>query len=373
MDIKRRKLAILGASDFQNPMILKAKEMGLETHAFAWECGDIGEKTADVFHPISIADKEDILAVCQKEGISGITTCGSDFAVVAQNFIADKLGLPGNPVSSTLSCTNKYVMRETLKKAGVPVPGFVMVTENDRSPEGLKALSFPLIVKPTDRSGSRAINKVQNEEELKSAINEAIEVSFSKTAIVEEVIEGPEYSCESITKDGVHHTLALTKKFTTDAPHFIETGHIQPSDIPEEFQPKVISQIHQALTALGIKNSASHAEFRLQPDGSVRIIEIGARMGGDCIGSDLTMLSTGIDFLKATIQVALGEEPDLVLVHPPQIAEIKFIMNEADLKAYESVKNDPSIVRVSEFNLNNLSGASDSATRIGYYIKTKGL
>lgn len=362
-----RRLAILGASDFQNPMILKAKEMGLETHVFAWKCGDIGERTADIFHPVSTAEKEKILSICQKEEISGITTCASDFAVIAQNYVAEKLGLPGNPVSSSLACTDKYVMRETLRLAGLPVPGFEKVTDNDRFPEKLKDLSFPLIVKPTDRSGSRAINKVQNEEELQSAINEAIEVSFSKTAIVEEVIEGPEYSCESITKDGVHHTLALTKKFTTDAPHFIETGHIQPSDIPEDIKPKVISQIHQALTALGIKNSASHAEFRLQPDGSVRIIEIGARMGGDCIGSDLTMLSTGIDFLKATIQVALGEEPDLVPVHPPQVAEIKFIMNEADLKAFENIK-DPSIVRyyISEHQQGNVV---DSSSRLGYYIR----
>ena len=367
MKRNKLKIAILGANDFQNPMILKAKEMGIETHVFAWECGDIGEKTADVFHPISIANKEEILAVCQKEKISGITTCGSDFAVVAQNYVSEKLGLPGNSISSTLACTNKFVMRESLNLAGVPVPGFVKVTEDDKYPENLKNLFFPLIVKPTDRSGSRAINKVQNFKELKSAINEAIKVSFSKTAIVEEVINGPEYSCESITKNGVHHTLAFTKKFTTDAPHFIETGHIQPSDIPEKFQPKVISQVHQALTALGIKNSASHTEFKLQPDGNIRIIEIGARMGGDCIGSDLTMLSTGIDFLKATIQVALGDEPDLVPVHPPKVAEIKFIMNEADLKAFEAVK-DSGIVRYYIYEHQSVN-VVDSSSRLGYYIK----
>ena len=116
MDIKRRKLAILGASDFQNPMILKAKEMGLETHAFAWECGDIGEKTADVFHPISIADKEDILAVCQKEGISGITTCGSDFAVVAQNFIADKAGYMFSYAVPVLALAYLFVYSAFLSK-----------------------------------------------------------------------------------------------------------------------------------------------------------------------------------------------------------------------------------------------------------------
>ena len=189
-----KKIAILGASDFQNPMILKAKEMGLETHVFAWECGDIGEKTADVFHPISIAEKEKILEICQKEGISGMTTCGSDFAVVCINYVTEKMGLSGNPTSITEQCTNKFAMREALKRGGVPVPGFLKVSA-DTDSEALKSLNFPLIVKPTDRSGSRAIHKVTNEKELQEAIKNAIDVSYSKTAIVEDYIEGPEYSC----------------------------------------------------------------------------------------------------------------------------------------------------------------------------------
>lgn len=368
MEIKR-KIAILGASDFQYPMMLKAKEMGLETHAFAWQCGDIGEKAADYFHPISIAEKEEILAVCQKEQISGITTCGSDFAVVAQNYIAEKMGLPGNPISSTLCCTNKYAMREALKKANVPVPSFFKVSLGAELTKELLDLPFPLIVKPTDRSGSRAIAKVNNNDELKAAIKAACDTSFSHEAIVEQIIEGPEYSCESISFNGVHHTLALTKKFTTGAPRFIETGHVQPSDITEELQPKVIAQVHQALTALGIRNSASHAEFRLQPDGSIRIIEIGARMGGDCIGSDLTMLSTGIDFLKATIQVALGEKPDITPEHPHSPTEIRFIFTEEELNEFNKIKNDPNIYRY-HIESKRSGAVTDSSSRLGYYIKT---
>ena len=368
-----KKLAILGASDFQNPIILKAKEMGLETHAFAWECGDIGEKTADIFHPISIADKEKILEVCQKEGISGITTCGSDFAVVCINYVAEKMGLSGNPTSTTFQCTNKFAMREALKIGGVPVPGFVKMKADDTDPDSLMALNFPLIVKPTDRSGSRAIHKVTNQEELQAAIKNAIETSFSKEAIVEEYIDGPEYSCESITKDGVHHTLAITKKFTSGAPYFIEIGHIQPSDISEELYPKVVAQIHKALTALGIRNSASHAEFRLQPDGTVQFMEIGARMGGGCIGSDLTMLSTGIDFLKATIQVALGEEPDLTPVHPEQIAEIRFFLSEEDIKSFNPEKVKGKLERVSIFKRDTVEVIPGVPTRYGYYITTKSM
>lgn len=363
-----KKIAILGASDFQNPIILKAKEMGLETHVFAWKCDDIGEKTADVFHPISIADKEKILEVCQNVKISGITTCASDFAVVAQNYVAEKMGLPGNPMSSTLCCTNKYEMRKKLKDANIPVPTFFKTSSEEELPKNIYNISFPAIVKPTDRSGSRAIAKVNNIDELIIAIKAACSISFSHEAIVEEYIKGPEYSCESITKDGIHHTLALTKKYTTGAPHFIETGHIQPSDIPVDLQPRIIAQIHKALDALEIKNSASHAEFRLQPNGSVSIIEIGSRMGGDCIGSDLTMLSTGIDFLKNAILVALGYELDLLPKHPAQRAEIKFIMNTKDLLNFNMIKDKSKFYKISNFNLDNLKNVSDSSTRIGYYI-----
>ena len=368
------KLAILGASDFQNPLILKAKEMGLETHVFAWQCGDIGEKTADYFHPISVAEKEEIAKVCQKEGISAITTCGSDFAVITQNFVAEKLGLPSNPVSTTLKCTNKFAMREALQAAGIPTPKHIKVTKENQNSEEIKLalanLPFPLIVKPTDRSGSRAIKKVENQKELFSAIDTALQASFSHEAIVEEMIEGPEYSCESITYKGKHHTLTLTKKFTTGAPNFIETGHLQPSDIKEEKIPKVISQIHTALTALGIENSASHAEFRLQPDGEVRIIEIGARMGGDCIGSDLTELSTGQDYLRATIQVARGLPPDLTPTHQPQKAKITFLLNKEDLKNFETkIKPDPAIHLIRWHLEPNLTQpVTDSSTRLGYYI-----
>ena len=367
------KLAIMGASDFQNPIILKAKEMGLETHAFAWECGDIGEKTADVFHPVSIADKEKILEICQKEQISGITTCGSDFAVVAINYVAEKMGLPGNPTSTTLQCTNKFAMREALKRGGVPVPRFLKVSKDDCCEKELSEMKFPLIVKPTDRSGSRAIQKVTNAEDLKTAIKNAVEVSFKKEAIVEEYIDGPEYSCESVTKDGVHQTIAITKKYTSGAPYFIEIGHMQPSDIKKELYPSVVAQIHKALTALGIRNSASHAEFRLQPDGTVQFMEIGARMGGGCIGSDLTMLSTGIDFLRATIQVAIGEEPDLTPAHPEQIAKIKFFLTPEDIKNFENIKGSLNLVRATIFKPETVEFVPGVPTRIGYYIFTEKL
>jgi biotin carboxylase len=176
--------------------------MGYETHVFAWKDGSIGEKTADFFYPISIVEKEEILDKCKEINPCGITSIASDLAVVTVNYVAEKLGLAGNPISITEKCTNKYSMRQALKKAGVKTPAFQVVdtqTEID-----LTDFSFPVIVKPTDRSGSRAITKLYNNDNLEQAIQDACEVSFEHKAILEEFIEGDEYSCEAISYQGKH-------------------------------------------------------------------------------------------------------------------------------------------------------------------------
>ena len=97
MDVKR-KIAIIGASAFQEPLIRKAQEMGLETHVFAWECGDVGETLADEFHPISITEIEEITAVCRELGISGICSIGTDLGNITVSRVANSLGLVANSV-----------------------------------------------------------------------------------------------------------------------------------------------------------------------------------------------------------------------------------------------------------------------------------
>lgn len=368
----KEKIVIIGANDFQNRLILKAKEMGYETHVFAWQSGDIGEKTADFFYPISITEKEQILEECKKIKPKGICSIASDLAVVTVNYVAENLGLTGNGTNTTLGCTNKYEMRKKMKDAGVRVPGFVKVKENDEEPN-LEEMRFPMIVKPTDRSGSRGITKIFKKEELKNAIQVSAKQSFDKEAIIEEYIEGNEYSCECISYKGTHYFLAFTKKFTTGSPNFIETGHVQPSDIPEEYQEKIIQEIFKALDALEIKNGASHTEFKLDKEGNCRIIEIGARMGGDCIGSDLVQISTGYDFVKMVIDVACGKKPELEKKNEGQAVEIRFLFNEKDLQELEEYKQKypKKIYRISQIEIENLGKTVDSSTRIGYYIFLK--
>ena len=361
---------IIGANSFQNPAILKAKEMGLETHVFAWTEGSIGERTADYFYPISIVEKEQILEKCREIKPVAVLTIASDLANITAQYVAEHLGLPCNSTRSILITSNKYEMRKALKTAGIATPQFCLVDNIEGYEQRIKELSFPLIVKPVDRSGSRSVTKVECVAEVKDAVQNAIEQSFCKQAIIEEWIDGEEYSCECISYEGKHQFLALTKKFTTGSPNFIETGHIEPAKLDCDVYQRVIQHIFSALNALEIRMGASHSEFKIDRDGIPHIIEIGARMGGDCIGSHLVKLSTGYDFVQMVIEVAMGKLPSFVKVNEPSTAAIKFLFNEGDFQALERIKKtcSDSLVYISELEKMDGHKVTDSSTRYGYYI-----
>ncbi len=257
-----KKIAIIGASDFQNPLILKAKELGYETHVFAWECGDIGETTADHFYPISIREKDQILEECRKINPDGICSIGSDLAVSTVNYVARELGLTANSERSDRVSTDKYEMRKAMEQAGIRTPKYIKVTDLDEETiHQIRSFSFPIIVKPTDRSGSRAVTKLDSEEGLQEAVEAAIAQSFDHAAIVEEFLQGKEYSCECISYAGKYQLLAVTEKFTTGDPHYIEIGHIEPAPVSEHQKEQIEGEVYRALDALDIKYGASHSEI----------------------------------------------------------------------------------------------------------------
>lgn len=361
-----KKIAIIGANMFQNKLIVHAKELGYETHVFAWECGDPGEKSADFFYPISIKEKELILEKCREIKPVAVCSIGSDLAVLTVNYVSRKLGLNGNSELSDRLATNKYEMREAFKRAGVYTPNHIKVTDSKCCASDIN-MKFPLIVKPTDRSGSRAITCVYDENELESAVQRAIDQSFEKAAIIEEFIEGKEYSCECISYHGHHQILALTEKFTTGSPNYIEVGHIQPAPISDKKIREEIEQtVFKALDALDIKNSASHTEFRLSDDETIGIIEIGARMGGDCIGSDLVPLSTGLDYMRMVIDVAEGNQPMMEMEGKNVFASIKFLMSRDEHMGIDCKEN----VLIEEYHepRDTDNEVLDSSSRYGYYI-----
>lgn len=364
-----KKIAIVGAGEFQTPLIERAKQLNFETHVFAWQCGDVGEKAADFFYPISIVEKEKILCECERIGVDAMATIASDLATLTVGYVARHMGLPHNSKACILCSTNKFQMRQKFRAAKIKTPAFFLIKDEEDLSK-LKSVSYPAIVKPTDRSGSRGITKVSNEKQGFDAVKKAMDCSFAKEAIVEEYIEGEEYSCECISQNATHHFLAFTKKYTTGAPHFIETGHMQPCGLEDQKQKKMIDAVKKGLDALSITTGASHTEFRISKEGEPVIIEIGARMGGDCIGSHLVPLTTGYDYLRMVIEAAAGIPLTMKRWEHQNAAATQFLFTQEDVRRLEALeKHTPHIiVEKSQFKKENLCKAADSSTRAGYYI-----
>lgn len=362
----KKKLAIIGASYLQQPLVEKAREMGLYTICFAWEDGAVCKDLCDKFYPISIVDKDAILKVCREEGIDAVTTIASDVAVLTVNYVAEQMGLIGNPDKYSQTATNKYLMRQCFMENGVPSPKYCLT--DGEVPMSISTFRFPVIVKPTDRSGSRGVEKVEKQEDLQEAITRACKESFQQKAVIEEFVEGREISVESISFEGKHYVLQITDKVTTEAPFFVELEHHQPSTLPEDIKSRVKAIVLNALTALHIQYGASHAELKITKDGDIRVIEIGARMGGDFIGSDLVKLSTGYDFLKGVIDVAFGqfEEPKIT---EHKFSGVYFLCKETErlLPIIENAEKYPEIVRA-EVTDTVLRNIEQSADRSGYFI-----
>lgn len=362
----KKRIAIIGASYLQVPLIQKAKNMGFETHVFAWVAGDPGEELADVFYPISIVEKEAILEQCRQVGISGICSIASDLAMVTVNYVAAEMGLTANSLECTRITTNKHEMRRTFEEHGDPSPKSILV-ESAADLEG-EDLVYPLIVKPLDRSGSRGITKLENPGGLENAIARARDQGFVKCALVEEFATGVEYSVECISWEGRHTFLAMTRKYTTGSPNFIETAHFQPAPMDDHTLDQVKKVVFHALDSLKVEYGATHTELKISDAGQIRLIEIGARMGGDLIGSDLVELSTGIDFVGAVIDVAMGRKPKLHRT-TDRVAGVRFVFGPEDLHVLKKIQseNPDLLVRV-DVEEDCIGEVTDSSKRFGYYL-----
>ena len=283
---KMQKLAIIGASYLQLPLVKKAKEMGMHTLCFAWQEGTVCKDPSDEYYPISVVEKEQILGICQDQHVDGVCTIASDVAAPTVAYVAEKMGLVCNSYETAVMANNKFMMRNAFSKAGVPCPKYQKISSLN---EIDKDWAFPLIVKPIDRSGSLGITKVERSEDLIPSLKDALRYSFKHEAIVEEFIEGREISVEFISYQGKHYPLQITDKVTTGAPHFVELEHHQPAELSDNQYKEIYALTVRALDALGVTNGASHSEYKITEDGCIYVMEIGARMGGDFIGSDLVV------------------------------------------------------------------------------------
>lgn len=371
--MENNRLVILGTNEYQNPLIIRAKELGYETHVFGRPGGEIGEKTADVFHPVDIVNYELLWSEVQKVQPCGVASIASELAMHSVNFLLRKMGIPCNSLEAEIIATDKYKMRCAMRDNGIDGPNFTLIKGTDSLKSILSSIEdfcYPLIIKPVDLSSSRGVMKINTRSELDAAVEYSMGWSKKKETILEEFIEGAEYSGESIAYDGQYKLLVVTEKSTTGVPHFVETGHHQPARLSEEMLLKIENILYKAFDSMGIRYGAIHPEFRITKDGRIYFMEVGARMGGDCIGSDLVPLSTGYDYMGMVISIGCGKAPSFEKISTPKDAKIKYIITSNDLNEFERLRKESpeKIVRYS--NIKPITGKEiqKSADRPGYYI-----
>lgn len=311
-----KKIMILGASILQFPAIEQAKKMGIEVIAVDMNPNAIGFEVEGVTKEvISTIDVDKILLAAKSHKIDGIMTLASDMPMRTVAIVAHEMGLVGISEETALKATNKAIMRETLKENGVPIPKFFRISNKD---EYLKAVDYfknkqiKCIVKPADNSGSRGVDLISdfaNNESINIAFEYSMQYSRSGEIVVEEYMEGPEVSVETLSVNGVCHVVQITDKLTTGAPYFVEMGHNEPSMLNHSIQESIAKIACDAVNAIGIQNGPSHTEIKVTKEGP-KIVELGARLGGDNIATHLVPLSTGVNLVECCIRVALGEIPD---------------------------------------------------------------
>ncbi len=363
------RLIILGTSEDQHPLIRKAKEMGYETHVCGWKLELVKERVGDFYHEVSIVDYEALWNEVKDLNAIGVATCASEIAMHSMNYLLRKMGIPCNSLETEKIATNKYLMRKAMRDAGILSPKFELVNLETEK-ELFEEFSFPVIVKPIDESSSRGVTKVNRLEEVKEAIEFALSWSKVDKVIMEDFIDGQEYSGESIAYEGKYKLLAVTEKTTTGAPHFIETGHRQPAQLSYEMLNKVEETLYKAFRSMGIEYGAIHPEFRLTVDNKMYFMEIAARMGGDFIGSELTYLSSGYDFLKMMIDVGCGRKPVIERSGKQQRAEVRFILSQKDLDDMEKIKacKNIELIKYSKWHELPKKPVVQNPDRAGYYI-----
>jgi biotin carboxylase len=348
-----KKIMILGASILQLPAIEKASEMGLEVIAVDMNPDAVGFKVPGVIKEvISTIDTPAILEAAKKHQIDGIMTLASDMPMQSVAVVSHEMGLVGISEDTALKATNKAFMRDALKGAGVPVPLYFRVKgkeEFKKAIEHVRNAGYKCIVKPADNSGSRGVDLLKEDSDLDVAYEYTVQYSRGGEIVVEEFMEGPEVSVETLAIDGDVHVIQITDKLTTGAPYFVEMGHSQPSQLSEETK-KIIAEVAiSANNAIGIENGPSHTEIKVTKDGP-KIVELGARLGGDCITTHLVPLSTGVNMVECSIRIALGEKPDLEPKWQKGSA-IRYLTTETgivkEVKGVAEAESIPGVVQVS--------------------------
>lgn len=306
-----KTILIFGAGINQIELIREAKKLGVFTVVIDPSEDPLGKMEADIYYKVDGKDFETTREIALKHNVDGIVTGQMEKPMRLMAKLAQELGFIFHSPEVVEKSLNKSLMKLAFQQNHLPcAKGIVLYPDQKFDQEQISELHFPLIVKPVDAFSSRGVLKINNTDDLILQIENAREFSTNGNIIIEEFLGGREFSVESITFKGKTKVIQVTEKFITPYPYTVEMAHLQPARISMSEKNEIELLVKKAIKAIGIDNSASHAEVMLTKN-EVFIIEIGARLGGDFISSYLTKSSTGVSMDKASVQVALGKEPDV--------------------------------------------------------------
>ena len=359
-----RNLLLVGAHSSSVSEILDAAdELGvavyLATHGnvFAEYPVAFRERFAGAVFPNFLAHEaalDELVDFCRERDIGGVV-CAWEFLSPVATKVAARLGLPSHDPALADACRNKALMAKVLTGQGVPAPRTWLASSlsSARAKIAELGLEFPLVIKPAENAYSIGVSVIDSMDGLPDAIiavqrwmNETPHgVPLDVSVLIQEYVDGQEFSVETVVRDGVRHHLGIIEKFTTSGVTREEAGHTAPASLPEEISAAIIDTVDRGLVALGFRNGVAHSEIKVQPNGVAKVIEIGARPPGDHIVRILRY-ATGISEARAYIQVAMGDEPEITGTKGGAAA-IRFLSTE-DTGILENVNGIPDVPEIVE-------------------------
>lgn len=309
-----KKIVILGAGQYHLPLIEESKKMGLFTIVVGKAGNYPGIPLADDFRPVDFTDVDAIVEIAGEEGVCGITSVCTDAAVPAIAAACEAYGMVG-PSRETAALTNdKYLMKRRFADWGVRTAPFTSVQLSDGEEGILRAmkalgLSYPVILKAVDNSGSRGVVKISSEEDIRPAYELVRANTRHDYCVLEDFIQGEDMGAEVFVQHGEITLLLPNGKYTLDGAIKVPIGHFAPYEMPAELTADLKEQVSLAVKSIGLENGAGNLDL-IVADGKVWVVEIAARCGGNGIG-EMVSACYGYNYYDKIIEEALGEEPDM--------------------------------------------------------------
>jgi len=355
---KKRKIMILGAGEYQVPIIEKAKSEGLYTIVVSPEGPYPGLDIADKVFFYDVKDQENILKAAKGECIDGITTDQTDIPIRTVAYIAEQMKLPGIGTDAARLFTDKFLMREKCRETGLHTLKYDLVGSIEEAKHFTKHVGYPVVMKPVDNQGSRGVFRINNNDDLKKYFTRSIKYSLSGGIIIEECIEGDEFVVESVIYEKIYHDLTVGDTHHFNLKHsFIPKRRLFPS-VKDPAVIRKLAEIDKTIIeAFGLNRGLTHGEYIAdKKSGKIYLIEIGARGGGVNISSHIVPALTRFDSEKFLLDISLGKD---VIFSVTEISDsvagyIAFYLPEGEIVDLEGVDEINEIKSVIKHNLNRL-------------------